>query len=505
MTELLESIQKEIEGFSLPDKPSEPLIKQCLIDTHDFKTQLKKLKAHLNKNIQDYDKINKDSSTSKDSKDIQIEKLLKKRLIISDKLVKSQKQWDHSNKKNTKAIHQQNSRFKKNVIHKLYSDFKLDDISLETFYNINTGKSNKKSHLGDSSIDNEIKNIDDDDYSNGIRNGNIKNRMDLIEIKSHVNSAIDFHISRYIIENLPIDINLNDTNSMTNYLKNTYNIDENTSSQFFQMGKLIHDMKNTNFDSCINWAKPNSNLHFELYLLKFLNLAKDSNPNSPTPIVEIINFLQNGFGQDSLVLKFNQILLKISPLLTQLLLNENNKNNADLVEDTPVEENSSKSTYINKDEKLMKKAILVTNNVINKQLQKCVSLFTKEYCQRNKLSFDSPLFLITLSGIISFSDFIRCKLIKSVKNVGWSTTDELPFNVDLPDMLSHFHPIFICPVQKEETTRENPPYSLPCHHVICKKALDRLTKNTSNTTFRCPYCPATASLSRVQKVRFIML
>ena len=141
---------------------------------------------------------------------------------------------------------------------------------------------------------------------------------------------------------------------------------------------------------------------------------------------------------------------------------------------------------------------------VNKELKECTSLFIKEYCAAKHIFFDSPLFLIVLSGLISFQFFIKYKTIRELAHVDWTTKDELPFDVKLPDFLTHFHPIFICPVLKEETTTENPPYSLACHHIISKKALDRLSKN-GTITFKCPYCPVNTSISSTKKVRFVML
>lgn len=487
MSSLLEAIGTEIDGYSLSGEDHEPLVKQCLIDTHEFKTQLKKFKAHLNKDLKELE-----SHEGKELSKEQLKKIEKKRILISEKLLKSHKQWEHSIKKQAKQIHQQNIKFNKNVITKLYSEFKLDDINLSSLYNSNSERNPKNNNdiesiktIADEALEHFIKSDsqaeDETESDFGEENDQVK---DLNDVKKHVDKAVDYHISRFVTENLPANTIFtgDDSSSLTDYLKNVYNIDDTISSKFFNMGKLVNDLKIANYDSVINWSTPNSLLHFEVYLLKLMTLTKNTKFKS---VIEILELLHSGFTDELLNLRLKQVLSKISPILTKLFL-------------------SAKSDTDNDNSDDQNQVPLISDETINIQLKKCITLFTKEYCHRNKYSFESPLFLVTLSGIISFKFFIKYRTIKASANVDWSTADELPFSVDLPEMISHFHPIFICPVLKEETTKENPPYSLPCHHVISRKALDRLSKNGS-TTFKCPYCPVNASFSRTQKVNFVML
>lgn len=272
-----------------------------------------------------------------------------------------------------------------------------------------------------------------------------------------VDNAISFHISRYNIGNLSVS----GEEDMTTYLRDMYGVRVDYSSKFVEMGQIVQDLKLGNSTSCHKWCDESSPLNFELYVLECLQLFAKGNT------LETYHHLTAKLPPCS----FHQITKQVSPILTQLVLG---------------------------------KTIEDIDGAIQDQLKKCIQLFTKEYCARKGLPFDSPLFLIVLSGVISFKFFIKYNTIRAASHVDWSTEDELPFDVQLPDFLCHFHPIFICPVLKEETTEENPPYSLPCHHILSKKSMERLSKN-GTSTFKCPYCPVNASKSKTRRVGFVML
>lgn len=252
---------------------------------------------------------------------------------------------------------------------------------------------------------------------------------------------------------------------MIQYLHDVYGVSEDVSSKFVQMGQIVQDMKGGDPNTCLQWCGEGTLLQFELYTLNSMQLFKNGD------VLKTYHFLTNNIPKSSLIKRQKQIITKVSPILTQLLLGNCIENIDELIKD---------------------------------QLDKCISLFTKEYCAQNNLPFNSPLFIIILSGVIAFQFFIKYTSIRASAHVDWTTENELPFDVQLPDFLSHFNPIFICPVLKEETTQDNPPYALPCHHILSKKSLDRLSKN-GTSTFKCPYCPVNASKSKTRRVNFVML
>lgn len=403
MSALLSTLQTEFGKFY--DSPSrEPVIRSCVGETQAFKSQLKKLRAHLSKHISE-------SESSVEANEVEKEKSKRRRDYVVDKLRKSHKSWDQTLKKQIKHLSQQHSRFGKVALGKLY-DFDLDNV-----------------------------------YVNKLPASS----------KKYVDDAISFHISRYNVGNLSV------TNGadMTRYLHEMYGIPERTSSKFVQMGQIVQDIKRGNSKSCHDWCDEDSPLNFELFVLECLQLFAQGDT------LETYHHLTTKIPPCS----FHQLTKEVSPILTQLLLGMKFEN---------------------------------LDVVIRRQLEKCISLFTKEYCAKKNLPYNSPLFLIVLSGVISFKFFIKYTTIRAASHVDWTTENELPFDVQLPAFLSHFHPIFICPVLKEETTEENPPYSLPCHHILSKKSMDRLSKN-GTSTFKCPYCPVNASKSKTRRVNFVML
>lgn len=101
MSELLDSFETEFAKFYTDSNLEETNLQKCLDHTHEFKSQLKKLKAHLNKHIQEskpevYNKLS----------DKEKQKFKRKRELIIEKLSKSQRQWDHSVKKQIKYVSQ---------------------------------------------------------------------------------------------------------------------------------------------------------------------------------------------------------------------------------------------------------------------------------------------------------------------------------------------------------------------------------------------------------------
>lgn len=126
-------------------------------------------------------------------------------------------------------------------------------------------------------------------------------------------------------------------------------------------------------------------------------------------------------------------------------------------------------------------------------------LFSQQFCSHIGFSFESTLSTILLSAHIALPYFDKFQRIKALTQLDWSSTDELPFEVPLPEQLK-FHAVYICPVTKCETTAENPAMSLPCHHVISKQAMWNLSKNGSS--FKCPYCPVTALPTQCKEVQF---
>ena len=429
MSKLLASVEGEYAKFySQFEEDEQPRrlthIEKCLEDTQEFKLQLKKLRAHLNKYINDCEEGHiEDQKKSQKKKD-----------LIVDKINRSHKQFEHSIRKSHKLQQSALTGYHKHFLNRL-TKIEIDQIYLN--------KLPEDAH-------------------------------------SYVKEAIGYHICRYHMRSLPV---MDSKDVLINYLESLYGISPQMSDKFIDMGEVIQNIQTQSTHRCLDWINHVSedqiysetiskeglttlkDLQFQLYILEFLKVLREG--DALQSFKYITNVLPRGNFND----KANDIIQKIAPLLTKSVIG---------------------------------KPVADIDAILKEQVDKCVSIFTMEYCAYLNLPHHSPLFLIVLSGIISFQFFIKYKNIRSTAHVGWTTEDELPFDVKLPPFLSHFHPIFICPVLKEETTVENPPYSLACHHIISKKALDRLSKNGS-LTFKCPYCPVNTSMANTRKVNFIMV
>lgn len=78
--------------------------------------------------------------------------------------------------------------------------------------------------------------------------------------------------------------------------------------------------------------------------------------------------------------------------------------------------------------------------------------------------------------------------------------NELPYEVELGRDFK-FHNIFICPVTKEISMKDNPPMLLTCGHVISKTALSKMSKGAARTKFKCPTCPTEMTTENVRELK----
>lgn len=268
-----------------------------------------------------------------------------------------------------------------------------------------------------------------------------------IEKNDHSINIINNLIKLHLIRNGNINIFKND-------------VDLKLILKFNEMNSIEKDILEGDLNSSIKWCELNdssSNLLFQLNKLQFYQILKSDK-------IEAFHYAQLNFK------KFvsNSNLQSISKLMSCLLFD--NQEDIDL-------------NYLSK-------------------------LFTQDFS--NKLGFPSTSTLDTLllAGNLSLPTLLKFLIIQKLKNLNWSTIDELPFEIKLPDFLK-FHPVFICPVSKEETgLKGNEAFGLPCGHIISKTSLERLSGKSNNSRmygngrFKCPYCPNNATLGECHEVRF---
>ncbi|PJF18896.1 Ubiquitin-protein ligase RMD5 [Paramicrosporidium saccamoebae] len=92
-------------------------------------------------------------------------------------------------------------------------------------------------------------------------------------------------------------------------------------------------------------------------------------------------------------------------------------------------------------------------------------------------------------------------IMKDRPGVDWNPEEELPVEVDTGPA-GRFHSVFVCPVLRQQSNAINPPMMMPCGHVICLEALNRLSKGNQNYRIKCPYCPAESTASMAQRITF---
>lgn len=125
--------------------------------------------------------------------------------------------------------------------------------------------------------------------------------------------------------------------------------------------------------------------------------------------------------------------------------------------------------------------------------EELATAFTRDYCSLLGLSADSPLYVAVKAGALALPKLVKYKTYMREKKTEWTSANELAFETPLPPSMV-YHPIFVCPVSKEQTTEENPPMMLVCGHVLAKESLHRIVRLFR---YKCPYCPTEGRMEDV--------
>ncbi|KAJ2660576.1 hypothetical protein IWW48_002913 [Coemansia sp. RSA 1200] len=132
--------------------------------------------------------------------------------------------------------------------------------------------------------------------------------------------------------------------------------------------------------------------------------------------------------------------------------------------------------------------------------------FASAFCTLLGLASASPLSVAAAAGARALPAVCKVSGLLRDKRIEWSQQHELPVEVPLPDAM-RFHSAFACPVSKEQATRDNPPMTMPCGHVVCKASLDKLARGVrpgsiASGRCKCPYCPGLSVLSDARRAYF---
>ncbi|XP_044509006.1 protein RMD5 homolog [Mangifera indica] len=113
---------------------------------------------------------------------------------------------------------------------------------------------------------------------------------------------------------------------------------------------------------------------------------------------------------------------------------------------------------------------------------------TRQFCNLVGQSYDSPLSVTIGAGVQALPPLLKFMSVMAGKRQEWQSMKQLPVPVEL-DKEFQFHSIFVCPVSKEQSTEDNPPMMMSCGHVLCRRSINKMSKNNSRP-FKCPYCPS---------------
>ncbi|KFG79945.1 putative regulator of gluconeogenesis Rmd5 [Metarhizium anisopliae] len=251
---------------------------------------------------------------------------------------------------------------------------------------------------------------------------------------------------------------------------------EDLQDKFSEMYRILAQLKERNLVPAIEWARINnpkletrgSNLEFELSKLQFVWLFKGPSVNglpddANNGRMGALAYARQHFG------RFQSRHIKDIQQLSCAMVYAPN-----------LEESPYRQIF-----------------EIDSAFEDVATSFTREFCSLLGLSAESPLYMAVTAGSIALPRLIKYTTYMKEKKTEWTTENELAFETPLPPSMI-YHPIFVCPVSKEQTTEQNPPMMLPCGHVICKESLHNIAAKGSR--YKCPYCPTEGHLRDAIKI-----
>ncbi|KAH7575510.1 hypothetical protein ACOSP7_004843 [Xanthoceras sorbifolium] len=286
--------------------------------------------------------------------------------------------------------------------------------------------------------------------------------------KAYRNVDFDYHIVNQIIANHFYRQGLFD---LGNYLINEAGEPEASvlKSQFFEMYQILEAMEVKNVEPALNWISANreklkenaSNLELKLHRLQFVEI------------------LQKRGRSDAL----DYARLYLAPLA---------------------------SLHMDEVQKLMGSLLWVGRLEMSPyaELQipthwdKLTEELIRQFCSLLGQSYQSPLNVAIAAGVEGLPTLLKLANVMAAKKQEWQwqSMKQLPVPLELGREFQ-FHSIFVCPVSRDQGSEENPPMLMPCLHVLCKQSIMKLSKNSSRA-FKCPYCPAEASVAQCRQLYF---
>lgn len=260
-------------------------------------------------------------------------------------------------------------------------------------------------------------------------------------------------------------------------------------NKFVAMHNILSHLRDRNFLPAIEWAAQHSdeleargsNLEFELNRLQFIYLFQQGDPDAEAldtmtdeerrhnRCMAALNWARSRFG--SFQARHRHEIQK-------------------LVTSTVFEPSLAESPYRH----------MFDSSGIQAAFDEASNSFMRDFCSLLGLSSESPLYVAITAGAIALPQLLKFTRAMKEKRTEWTTEAELAFETPLPRSMI-YHPIFVCPVSKEQTTDQNPPVMLPCGHVVAQESLQRLPSKGSKV--KCPYCPAEGHKSDARVINIL--
>lgn len=330
-------------------------------------------------------------------------------------------------------------------------------------------------------------------------------------------------------------------------------VSQSTIDQFTDLGKMVEDIKvRHDLSKALDWvnnakskkSRSYTELQFRLDMLQYvllLNGTASSNGTLPQLLSE--NNSENRFAAMKHALKtfpkhFDSFSDDIGPLMVLLVYKHSNEDTTDLALKEHLYKAFMKklihSGTKDSEKQFVAEILRSFDNIRSNQrlFDVLATKLTAEYCANMGLSSNSSLFEALLSGFVNLPNFykysrLQLKMNKQKPKEPVTEETDLPFQ--LPDknrFLFNYHPIFICPVSKEQlmplTNEEQPPkkksllYGQPnksdknpvvvfqnCRHLALKESVKSLLRGSEK--FKCHYCYKKHRMLEVQDAYFIDL
>lgn len=368
------------------------------------------------------------------------------------------------------------------------------------------------------------------------------------------------------------------------YSFDNLNIDSGLLNKFGSLNDIVDDIVlRHSLTSALDWFETrtkegednDSKIEFKFHILQYVLLLNGEDGTDPyTLLLEAYRY-----SNQHLPRFFKEYIDEISPIMTLALFTTNKEQGwDDLSEHFSRRTKEAFSLYEDKvgnkkqESKFIEEILNGFSDIKNNQhiFQSLANEFISFYCKDMKLSNDSSLFQGILSGFINLPSFykynkierkfrklrlfsetkepdVHFKHMEPTDNNDLTTNNLMsniiaPYSFDLPFQLPDanrflfkYHPIFICPVSKEQLipltinersefvkrnkkprlglgreeelykTVHNPVVVLKyCNHVALKESIWQLSKRGSEV-FKCHYCYKKHKFSEVKEAYFIDL